>query len=270
MKQVIAANKKFTKELPTISWDNIDYFHQYFHPFNKEKSTHFKFNNVPTKYFEYGLSCSYLKAQKIVEKVSKDFPRKISTPNFIIFNEIIKFDRFNLIPRWYKECSEKVPKYIDSFRKLNPGVTTWLSNHKLLSPLNDRDGKKEFLIKIAKQSGIDGIGIQVYWDWRYEAISGDITEYLKRYAEDVRNAGLEFTISEWSVFNKNPEKQWYQAEKLLKTFSEIDPVWNCYWYFSDYEFQERPQPGKALDSNPGLFDADLNPKPIAKLFDIHS
>lgn len=260
MKQIITIDRSYIQQLPNINWEKSKINHVFQYCSGKTNSL---FANIPQPLYGYQNTCS--KGTKATREQLERPLLPTKNKHQILFNEIIINDAGNLIPSWYN--SAKLKQYVEKYRHINPETTLWISNHKLLNPAYDVDGKRSLLINIAKEFGIDGIGIQVWWNWRYDVVSTWAIDYIKKYADIVRKNSLLFTISEWAVFYVNqPQKQIDKAGKLLELFAELQPVWNCYWYFTDAEFKIKKQPGQDSASHPGLFDENMQRKPIAGLF----
>ena len=95
----------------------------------------------------------------------------------LILNETITADYGkSLLPRWWD--NEKVKAYIDRIRDANPGVKLWISNHRLINPLVDRNKKRKTLIDTAKELGLDGVGLQVWLDWKMLWVPGRFLESI--------------------------------------------------------------------------------------------
>ena len=97
--------------------------------------------------------------------------------HLLILNETITADYGkSLLPRWWD--NEKVKAYIDRIRDANPGVKLWISNHRLINPLVDRNKKRKTLIDTAKELGLDGVGLQVWLDWKMLWVPGRFLESI--------------------------------------------------------------------------------------------
>ena len=161
------------KIMPNIDWDSsiFDYkinlskidsnSHKIPLPYHTKHAL--QFSTEKRKAIEY-IELATIKADKNVK-------------HLLILNETITADYGkSLLPRWGD--TEKVKAYVGRIREANPGVKLWISNHRLINPLVDRNKKRKTLIDTAKELGLDGVGLQVWLDWKMLWVPGRFLESI--------------------------------------------------------------------------------------------
>lgn len=158
--------------IPNIDWSGFDYRIFHYEPDDLYKA-------IPLKnYTRHGLQLSRA-TQKEALLYFDTLPKKTgeNIKHLIVLNELIVKDTGkDLLPNWWDR--EKAAHHINKIREVNPGVKLWISNHKLLNPMFDRVAKRKMLIELALELGLDGVGLQVWLDWKMFGVPGYYLESI--------------------------------------------------------------------------------------------